>query len=203
MYFRLEDKINQREKQKLNDLIDCRADIKNLNDWITNKNNQFDKFEPLANDLPTLLIQRNELKVSSFSSTDIYIWTLKFSYYPRCFMIALSFQQFSKEVADKDPQFTGVIQSANKLSKDPTLSPAESEVLHEDAINCETRWDTLNDRVKDRVDGVVNVLPSLQKNQKRLMDEWEDKLDRFRKSIKKSENTLDDQKSKWPTVSIL
>jgi hypothetical protein len=63
LYDRLENKIGQREKRKLNDLIDSRADIKNLNDWITNKNNQFDGLSPVANDLPTLLKQRDELKV--------------------------------------------------------------------------------------------------------------------------------------------
>ncbi|XP_031567250.1 microtubule-actin cross-linking factor 1-like [Actinia tenebrosa] len=165
---RVENRISQKEKRKLNDLIDCRADIKNLNDWITNKNNQFDRLSPVADDLPTLLKQRDELK------------------------------DFSKDIADHDPKFTECIQSAHKLSKDPALSKDESDVIQKDAEKCEERWDGLNEKVRQRVESIVEQLPPLQRKQKELLGDWDDKLDRFKKSIKKSYNNLDEQRAKWP-----
>ncbi|XP_048577507.1 dystrophin isoform X2 [Nematostella vectensis] len=165
---RIEGKIADEERKKLDKLIGCRADLRNLQEWISRKNDEFERLEPIAKDLKGATRQKSELK------------------------------DFSKEVLDHEPKFTRCTQSAVKLSKDPGLSEDECHVIQKEADDCEERWDTLNEKVSGRVDDVVHKVLLLQKKEKELMDEWKDKLERFERSVKKSDSTLDSHAQKGP-----
>ena len=62
------------------------------------------------------------------------------------------FQQFSKRVSDYEPKYIGATKDVYKLIKDPVITPDDKLALQTEAQDCEERWDSLNDKIRLRVD---------------------------------------------------
>ena len=62
-YRRLEGKIRDKDKTRLNSVVACRDNIQDVKDWIELRDSELEAMGPVADDLKTSLKQKEELKV--------------------------------------------------------------------------------------------------------------------------------------------
>ncbi|XP_068690393.1 utrophin-like [Montipora foliosa] len=160
---RIQNKIWDEEQKKAGELASCRVNLQAVKNWIELRDKELESMDPIGTDLDTLSRQKEDMK------------------------------QFSKRLSDLEPRFTEATDTAYKLCKDSTFSGEQNKALQQDSENCKNNWDEIIEKVKDRMDGILKKIPKLEKDQNELLEEWQDSSTRFEKSLRKTEERLQEQ----------
>lgn len=162
---RIKKKLWDKEQQKAGELTGSRVNLQAVKDWIGLRDKEIENMDLIGNDPKTLQRQKEDMKL------------------------------LTKRLHDYEPRFTEATDTAYRLSKDPNFSKEQSKALRQDAEDCEKLWDDVLEKATDRMDRIVKKIPKLQKDQKEILDEWNDRSARFEKSLKKAEDKLKEQEA--------